>query len=184
MLEKEYKQLISKQTYLNLSNIFEWDNKITQTNYYYMDKDAVLLDNKITVRIREIDNLLKLQIKVPQNINRGLHEKIEYEKVVSDIPNELDNLFVNNCIQKNLSKLELIGKMTTHRNILQYKDDLICLDRSIFLGKTDYEIEVEVNHLMNPNLKLKLKGFNIDFNELTDGKMTRFLKRKYSFINK
>lgn len=176
MIEKELKQLINMSTYDILINRFKWDKKINQTNYYYMDSKKILLKDKITVRIRKIGTELKLQIKVPINITKGFHIKQEFEKQVYEVPKVINDTFISNCIHNEISEVYLLGKLKTERFIVNSGKNLICLDKSFFWGKIDYEIEIEIEEKLSEPLKEILGSLNINFNNKTEGKKSRFLR--------
>ena len=63
---------------------------------------------------------------------------------MSQLPEDIRDIIEN---QFGVSDKELIilGALTTHRLETQFQNELLVLDQSEYLGKTDYELEFEVH---------------------------------------
>ena len=60
-IEKEYKKMISKEEYERMRRE-KWDNVLLQINYYYTN-EMIYREGTTTLRIRQIEDMLALQIK-------------------------------------------------------------------------------------------------------------------------
>lgn len=176
MIEKEYKVLLSEQQYTILCDLLELDDGTIQVNHYYDNDLLELADLGATIRIREKNNALKMQIKIPIEENRGLHIKKEIERQVDKIPStimffalDLDFTLLND----NLSR---IGSLTTLRKTYHFNNDIkIALDKNEYLQKIDYELEIEFKDNLTKEVKDILHAVKISFDEDAHGKYSRFI---------
>ena len=176
MIEKELKKLLDKEQYNLIKSNFALDKEIAQTNHYYTDDNGILSKNHITVRIREIEDIKLLQIKLPISFQNSLSISREIEHKMSEIPNDIDtHLFENLCSIK-LERLKLLGTLTTFRAIYKQDDTELCLDKNIYLGKLDFELEIEYKDEPSPAIISKCNNLGISFNTQSQGKFARFLK--------
>ena len=125
MLETELKCIIDKSTFEKISTAYSWDKIITQTNHYYLSEDNSLKNHGITMRIREIDSVCKLQIKAHKNPGSPLQicEETEF-----DI-NEVVPFFTADETQKYTgikTDAILIGSATTKRHSLMWNRAAYC----------------------------------------------------------
>ena len=138
MRELEKKVLISKDDYQYLIDNFKQENLISgnsmikQTNYYYDTDDLDMNKKGVTCRIRQTNGNYTATIK--EHING------------SELSNETD-MSVNGTLKKNVFTdmgLDLQGKLYTERHII-FEDDRCkaMLDKNEYLGKIDYELEIE-----------------------------------------
>lgn len=175
MLETELKSLLSKKQYEALLTMFDYSREVTQTNSYYISPDNALKAHGITFRIRTIDDVHTVQIKKHINKQGGLQVSEEAEFKINDIPYEFtdEEVYLYTGYKTTAS---LIGDLTTLRMSCMYCDGVeICLDKSTYLGKTDYEIEIEYTSNVPDELIDKLSEIGITFNSPTPGKYSRFL---------
>ena len=130
-IEKEYKILISQEDYENILKYLPLEPK-TQINYYYK------VDNpKTTIRFRQIGKELYFTLK--ERV-KDCHNEYEFKVRRRD--------FEDPKIQELLTKFNItehvyLGSLTTSRATLDMAYGQFCLDKSEYLGKTDYEIEYE-----------------------------------------
>ena len=180
MIEKEYKVLLSYEQYYEIKKKYKWNQSFEQTNYYYNDKDNFIDNNNITVRIREKDDKLYLQVKVPKSINKALaikeEKELEIDKVYDEIPDDIINQLI-----PDVHEVLLTGEMKTYRYTnTEIPGIEICLDKNVYLEITDYELEIEytdeekVKQFLN---QLK-NDLDLSFNNTSIGKRNRFLKRQ------
>lgn len=180
MIEKEYKLLLSEEQYKQIDSYFKWDNEFYQTNYYYNDQDNYIINKKITVRIRERNNLLYLQVKIPQETINSLNIKEEKGIKVHKILNPIPQSLVKELLNKDLQNVRQIGALKTYRKLNNsfLSDVKICLDKNEYLNLIDYELELEFSSEELPtnfqNIFEKL--FNINFLQISVGKNSRFLR--------
>ncbi|MDR1364768.1 MAG: CYTH domain-containing protein [Oscillospiraceae bacterium] len=179
MIEKELKKLISKEKYEELIDFFEISETIDQTNFYYKDNENVLKNNKINVRIREIEGNCMLQVKFPVKDEKGLSISREYEEKIVNTPQSLEGEKLSKILNLKIKDAYLIGKLRTIRSNCQWdKETLICFDKSLYLDTCDYEIEIEFSgDKPNQDLLDVLSSRKISFEHKTKGKRSRFLSR-------
>ena len=135
MCEYEYKWLVSKEVYNKLLNIFEniVPNKTqsTQINYYYDTNKYNFKNQNTTVRVRYKNGILLATVK--KHIVGAESEETSWQ--LNDLPNTLvvDGITTH-----------LLGEMMTLRtNFITDKEIIVSFDQNTYLGKTDYEIELE-----------------------------------------
>lgn len=134
MTEFEKKLTLSEKQYYVFQNIIPDTHKRTiQTNYYFDTPDYHFDHYGLTFRIREKNGKLTATVKEHNCQQEELH--IERSKEVSSLH---DTDFFKN------KKLMLHGSLTTYRDLL-YSDSAlqVFLDRSVYLGTEDYELEIE-----------------------------------------
>ena len=182
VIEKEIKVLLTKEQYNKALKLFHWDQVIDQTNYYYLDPDQTLKNYQVTVRIREKNGQYKLQIKYPsdqeavERFGEALSVRSEYERQVDNIPDLISRDVIKEVTGISASDPLFIGELKTVRhkyNIDQYTE--IFLDKSEYLGITDYEMEIEFVRTVEHSLIEFLKESGIEFNQKAIGKFNRFL---------
>lgn len=173
--EKELKGMISRATYNKLSS-GKWDKEIVQINFYYGNPKTINSD--ITIRVRCLQNHFYLQIKLKNNMYDGVRISREYEQKLSSIPKLIcEDTLRNMCCDYSHGDVDLMGFLVTQRKIKQVKDIEIALDKNMYSGKTDYEIEFEYKSGIEDVNKL------IHYMELTNhlhkgkSKFERFIER-------
>ncbi len=177
MLETELKCIINKETFQKILLYYKWDKVVTQTNHYYRSYNDELKKHGITMRIREIDSKIKLQIKKHTNSDSPLQicEESEFE-----IPAILPYFTEEEVESYTGVKTEafLIGSATTKRYSLMWDNTSeICLDHTIYLDTEDFEIEVEFVKECPKKLLDELKTLGVEFCKNSQGKYSRFIKR-------
>ena len=183
MLETEFKSMLTEEAYKQLESMFEWDEIKEQINSYYSDPSLLLKSNGITLRVRTKDGVNKIQVKVHKNADSPLQICEESEFETDGIPESFSAEEV-----KNMTGVEtpasLLGSLTTLRHSLMYTDGVeICLDKSDYLGTTDYEIEIEYTSEIPDSLKETLSGAGVKFSAPAVGKCTRFMVRLNDIIH-
>lgn len=177
MLETELKCIIDKNTFDKIANSYKWDKTITQTNHYYHSENNALKKHGITMRIREIDSVYKLQIKAHKNPGSPLQicDETEFDTdgVIPFFTAEETKKYTG--VE---SDTRLIGSATTKRHSLMWNEHTeICLDHTTYLGTEDYEIEVEFTGECPQILLDELKELGVEFIEKSVGKYSRFIKK-------
>ena len=134
MFEYEKKIMLTADEYLSIAMlVFKYAPSQTQTNYYFDNDDFSMNEKGITCRIRAKAGKYKATVKNHNvehpdcSIEVDLVEKTEFEP-------QIFNVF----------DLHQQGKLVTDRIVL-YKDSFceMVLDRNVYLGHTDFELEVE-----------------------------------------
>lgn len=178
-LEREFKVMLNKAQYEQINEVLKWEKEFDQTNYYYLDEAKEIDRRGITVRVRDKNEKLRLQVKCPVAAENALHVKQEYEYNIDEVPEKMDNTLLKEICNEDFGELSLIGKLVTFRKESSWNEDIsICLDRNSYLGYEDFELEIEFKDDLDENLKILLKENNITFEKKTFGKCRRFF-RKY-----
>lgn len=175
MLETEIKAMLDKSQYDTIFHMFSYSSSVTQTNSYYIAPSNELKKHGITFRVRTIDGKHTLQIKQHKSKKGALQVSEETEFSLTSVPSDFTAEEVSEYTGIK-TPVTLIGELTTHRLSCFYKDGVeICLDKSTYLGKTDYEIEIEYTSAIPDELLKKLSLCGVNFDLPTQGKYSRFL---------
>lgn len=177
MLETEIKSMLTKEQYETISYMFSYSSSVTQTNSYYIAPSNELKKHGITFRVRTINGKHILQIKQHKNKKGALQVSEETEFSLTAVPSDFsaDEVLEYTGIK---TPVTLIGELTTHRLSCIYTDGVeICLDKSTYLGCTDYEIEIEYTSPIPEELTKKLNFVGVTFDRTASGKYSRFLSR-------
>lgn len=178
MLEKELKCIITKDIYEKIKSEFDWDCTAEQINYYYTDKNGVLRNNRIMVRVRAKDGVFKLQVKLHKNSDSPLQICEETEYDIDGAPMTIPPETTLKATGLDAGELVKMGGSVTLRSSLMWdKDTEICLDKTDYFDITDYEIEIEYKDELKKELLSRLKALGVMFNENSVGKFSRFLNR-------
>lgn len=189
-LEIEFKNMLNKNEYDNL--LAEYQLSVsslkTQTNIYFDTSDFKLKTKKMGLRIRLSDNTTEFTLKVPTSDQHTLLEVTDYlnsytsefslVKQVSLEKSEVAKYLIHEGIQ--LSSLQPIGQLTTTRGEVSLQSNvLLVLDKSFYYGKTDYELEMEVDEAKEGSLIFNnfLKRHHIPV-RYADKKIARMLAYK------
>nr|WP_285801469.1 CYTH domain-containing protein [Exiguobacterium sp. s168] len=183
-MEIEFKNLLSEQEYLSLfTHYASTKQPIWQANDYFDTPDFELRKKGAALRIREKKQGLVLTLKQP-------HEKGLLETHVTLSSTEAEDLFKYGLIHseemnKQLKSFDLqgslehLGRLETERIETVLPEGLLVLDKSRYLGHTDYELEFEVS-----NFEQGQKDFERLLSEhdipkrKTKNKIVRFMERK------
>ena len=178
MTEKEYKCLIDEKAYNRAEKAYLWDSVKNQTNHYYAAQTDCLAENRIPVRIREKDGTYKIQVKRHINKKSALHISDEREFPTDGAPSVIDTEKAYEITGLETGALKKIGALTTLRHSFMWDEYTeICLDKSTYLDRVDYEIEVEYQNEMPERLISELKELGVDFQKPVTGKYSRFVNR-------
>lgn len=178
MLEQEYKCIIDCEMYQRLVEHFKWDSVSEQTNHYYSDKEGVLSQQRIMVRIREKGGTYKIQVKKHHNTDAVAHIADETEFDTTSVMECIDAQKAYEITGVKTEPLYRMGALSTKRHSLKWNDTTeICLDKSTYFDITDYEIEVEYTKEEPIGLLGELEKLGISFTEKGKGKYSRFVTR-------
>ncbi len=175
MTETEIKSIIDETTYKQAIKAFKWDSVKEQTNYYYTDKNGILREKRIMVRVRVVDGIPKIQIKLHKNENSPLQICEENEYETDCVPDVIDSEKAREITGIDTGELYKMGFASTVRNLKYHNGSELCLDKTTYFDKTDYEVEVEYEDKMSADLLMKLTSLGIAFNKKCVGKFSRFL---------
>jgi len=184
-IEIEFKNLLTIDEFTKLKSYFnvKEEDFFSQENHYFDTKDFILKEYKMALRVREKNNQLELTLKQP--LATGLLETNEvitneqFEQLKrGNFPIGQISQILSSYIPQ-LNKIEFFGTLKTFRHELPFKNGLLVLDKSIYLGIEDYELEYEVS-----DEKEGAIHFQALINELgitqkhTHNKVMRFYLRK------
>ncbi len=145
-IELEFKTKISEEQYNALIKEFELENNIfPQTNFYFDTPNLDLFKQNVVLRIRQKGENFKLTKKergVMANEACESHVFLQEEMALDFLKNGFDA----NIIELNY-KVHNVCELTTYRAKTTYKDGILFFDKSEYYGKTDYEIEYEVDSI-------------------------------------
>lgn len=177
MEEKELKVLLTNDQYLRLRNKFESKLIYNQINFYYSDENQIIKKKDITVRVREKEGKVSLQVKIPCGEQGLIHRKNEFQKTIDAIPMTIDGKILSEITALSLPDVSMKGYLITERRITKWgRHTEICLDRNQYLGIVDYELEVEYNDKIPGEIFSVLENERISLVE-TKGKCSRFFEQ-------
>ena len=175
MIEKEYKVLINAKEYNRVLNLFDFEEEYVQINLYYVGRDE---REQATVRVRCKFNKIYLQVKIDVSKEKGIHIKREYEKEIFIIPYMISKDDLNSlCNVDYFEDRFLADTLITVRKNYIYKGNIVSLDRNVYLGITDYELEIEYQDELDNEIIEKLKRENIYNEKNSKGKFERFMEK-------
>lgn len=142
----EFKSLLTQEEYERLTQRFEGSQTDIQTNHYFDTPRFSLKALDTSLRVKERDSFeLLMKRKKGYTIN-------EYSLMITkDQLEEIRNTGVVEFPEFQAELLSLIGdqklvnflSLSTHRTILPYKNGILFIDKSEYLGVVDYELEYE-----------------------------------------
>lgn len=176
MKETELKSIIDEETYKKVKRAFNWTSVKEQENHYYTDRNGVLRKNRIMVRIRVIDGVSKIQVKLHKNSGSPLQICEETEYDIEGIPETLSADTAKEITGMDVGELYLMGCAVTKRRTLKRDTSELCLDKTTYFDKTDYEVELEYVDKMSADILIKLMPLGVAFNKQCIGKFSRFLE--------
>lgn len=175
MTETEIKSIIDENTYKKVLKAFEWDSVKEQENNYYTDKEGILREKRIMVRVRVVDGISKIQVKLHKNDNSPLQICEENEYEVEGVPEIIDANTTKQITGLDAGELYRMGAATTKRHRFKHNGSELCLDKTTYFDKVDYEVEVEYEEKMSADILMKLTALGVAFNKRCVGKFSRFL---------
>lgn len=175
MLEKEIKIMLTEEEYSRLMTIFAPAKTVTQVNHYYYSKACS--EQRISVRVREVEGRALLQIKLPVSDCGTLAVREEIERGLDCVPDEISGEQLMQLCRIDDTAVKL-GSLATQR-ALSYEFDGVelCLDKNEYLGCVDHELEAEYTGDYPEAVIERLKAEGIDTNKPAKGKYSRFLER-------
>lgn len=148
-IEIEYKTLLTKHDYETLlQTIFHKVAPIIQVNYYFETEDFRLKKFHSALRIREKNGAYTLTLKEPHPDGiLETHDDLSKEELQQWLKGEAIS---KPNISRQLAAIGInendfiyFGALETSRYSLKQNDILYVLDKSIYNGVTDYELEIE-----------------------------------------
>ena len=175
MRETEIKSIIDEKTYEKAKNAFKWDRVREQENHYYTDRNGVVREHRVMVRVRVVEGTAKLQVKLHKNADSPLQICEETEFWIEEVPEIIDAVTAKEITGMDVGELFRMGSAVTLRHSLTRNSSELCLDKTTYFDKTDYEVELEYTEKMSADLLMKLTSLGIIFNKSSVGKFSRFL---------
>ena len=175
--EIEFKTLITEQTYNDLLKEFELDNNVfAQTNFYFDTPDLKLLGEKTVLRIRKKGTSYKLTKKTRAEVGADEAHILLSETKANEYLKDGFNASIIGLPYNVVYQAEL----TTYRASTPYKNGTLFLDKSVYYGKVDYEIEYEVDDDKEGLVDFKdfLAKYNITYKESIRKSKRAFDNRK------
>lgn len=142
--EVQFKTLLTKEEYDRLTEIFKGNRTDFQTNHYFDTKRFSLKALDSSLRVRERDSLeltlkrkkgykiLEITVPIDQETFQGMKETGTLPE--GEIKEEVLPLIGDQKLVNFLS-------LSTLRMYLPYKNGVLFIDKSDYLGVTDYELE-------------------------------------------
>lgn len=143
-IEIEFKTPLSKEQYLSLIEQFQLENNIfKQTNFYFDTDDLFFRNNKIVLRIRKKGSHF-FKVTMKSHSDQGAYEQhvLLDEDQAQDM---IQNGFDVNAFFDYEKKVAIIGQLDNYRVSTPYKEGELFFDKIVFYGKTEYEVEYEVD---------------------------------------
>lgn len=150
-LEIEFKNILAEADYQTLQDLYFQNIKpVVQKNYYIDTKALDLRENRMLLRVREKNGGQVMTLKVPTD--RGVlefHGEVDVDVTegaeisAGVIPSIIIEEFRSRNIE--VDNVYVYGVLETKRQETDYKNGLLVLDHSNYLGQEDFELEFEVS---------------------------------------
>ena len=132
-IEIEYKTLLTKEEFNRIKDYLQQVEPIVQTNYYFDTINFELKTHKMSLRIRTFTHSAELTLKVPKKIgNLEYNHQLSLTEAQEIIKSkQLPNIEIKQFLIRagiNLSKLTVLGNLTTTRREINTKIGLMALD--------------------------------------------------------
>lgn len=185
--ETEYKFLVDKETFYQILNMVkeryteaDYREKV-QINYYYDTDDHYLLTNHTTLRIRQTEEGLRLEMKEAQQLTGNDFS------TCTETAEKIDSLKNDITLEKGKYAwipFTLQGDLVTHRTSIKPSDALsIDFDVNFYLGKCDYEIEMEFRDTAEKGTKVLVDKLGLlKYKNTVGGKARRFFAFKSEIL--
>ncbi|HAN21173.1 MAG TPA: hypothetical protein DCP51_05795 [Clostridiales bacterium] len=176
MKEFERKQIVTKEKYIELhDNLKNFNSKqVLQINYYYDNDELYLYNNNQTLRVRQIEDKLKLEYKYNKSDFNNLRICDEFTTYLISLPNVLKNPIKI----EDMNTYKNIGVLITERTNYKLNDFIVSLDKNLYLGIIDYEIEIESNNLFDEhNIHDIINELGLSFKQQSVSKYIRFINQ-------
>jgi len=174
----EFKFLVTKEKFYEIKNLLSEkyaDKESTdrvQINYYYDNDEGYLLENHTTVRVRQIEDRLTLEVKEAQHDYNDYTTSNEYAQSIDS----LSGYITLNQGRHAWIPFTLQGSLITRRFSLKPSDSLsIDFDINQYFGRCDYEIEMEFEESALKATMSLIESLNLmPFKNMVGGKARRF----------
>lgn len=170
-LETEFKFMLTKEEFEALVvQCDAWFSKRTryiQINHYYDTENQTYVKQGVTIRVRQKEDRLKLQIKKHRTTGDAFHVSDEYEKPISALPVRFPHPDTGELLIHR-------GSLITERRAYSFgHTGTVCLDCNLYLGVHDYEVELEVQEEDRPEALEWIRRWQLK-TPSKNGKASRF----------
>ena len=177
--ELEYKLMLTKKQFQNITLTYHANHDYTQTNYYFTH--PYLQKHHYMLRVRHKENTYEMTLKTPhQNYQKEYNLMIsldDFNKLKNHQP--LDNEIIQ-ILKPHLDPTTLNQQfsLTTHRYDYILEHGILSLDHNTYCNQEDYELEFEVNDPIKGYKQFKdiLQTFQLTYQKNNDSKIVRALK--------
>lgn len=144
-IERELKSAINQNDYDKLIDKYHLNDQLfEQINYYFDDDKKTLSKNKTVLRIRQKNEQYKLTLKSKYQDFGNLEQSI----ILTN--DQAKDCLINGFNLKSFGydfdiDVENIAILKTIRTSFVYQEGKIFIDKNIYYGNIDYEIEYEIN---------------------------------------
>jgi uncharacterized protein YjbK len=197
-MEIEYKSLLTISAFKDCLNYFSHvatpQVPYLQTNYYFDSSDFVLHKSKITLRLRSKFNQWELTAKIPNGKGNLFSKNLEINLSISEndakymidngiiVEHPLIQSFIHSIDIPLINNFVFIESLETLRHDFTFYNDTVSLDKNIYNGIIDYELEWETtNHNF---VQLELKRLKIKVNNAKGKKSRSFKSLKNNLLVK
>ena len=174
--ENEKKIILTEEEYLNINSKFEKIEEKNQINYYFDTQNYGLANNDETLRVRQSDCGLKLEYKFNKKYSSMIRECQEYSFSIKELPSEISSHIITPFYDRDKTKFFLQGQLVTYRKKFQLDRTEICLDSNYYLGKKDFELEIECEEPEEIEKVIEILGCSCSSRVI--GKYKCFLRQK------
>ncbi|MCD1258641.1 CYTH domain-containing protein [Paenibacillus athensensis] len=189
MLEREIKQLLTEQEYAAIISSDVWSGlgkkQLLQINYYYDTPNFELFRHDITLRVRQKEGRLNLEMKYSVADKTTYKIKQELSRPLDALPATIDTAayFPEAPVAVQAA---LIQPLVTERTSIRFSDGVaVDVDKNSYLGRLDYELEIEFSEDAYDEAYRLYKHFFADRESRTgDGKKGRFFEAYLQFMDK
>jgi uncharacterized protein YjbK len=184
-IEIEAKILVKEHEFNVLKSLLNIDEKlkVVQTNHYIDDPLGSLRKYGFALRIRELNQTFTLTLKSP--MAEGTLEKNQSLTEQAYTTYKKGKVFPSGLIKDFLemfgfdtTKLHIITHLTTERYETTFEGRHVCLDKNLYHGIIDFEIESEESSLKHAaeTLQLLCEKANIEYKANHVSKYARAIK--------
>ena len=170
-LEIEFKTMLTKEEHDRLLQFFADISPISQTNHYIDSDQQSIRHAHMAFRARTFNHReAELTLKIPQEVGAlELNQNLKPEETENILQNNIfpTGEILETLFQKEIpiQDLKILGSLETIRYEKEDEIGLLALDESHYFGKTDFELEVEVEDFEKgkENFLNFLKQHSIDY---------------------
>lgn len=184
-IEIEFKQLLDEDTYNKMAAYYQSSPPFRQVNHYFETEARLLKTYGAALRVREKSGKFMLTLKEPyqegllethQEIGESAFQALKNKGLLPQ--GETTDQLIQLCGQ--MPALEYLGSLETERIEVQLSAGLLVLDRSDYVGRTDFELEFECSESASGRdfFHSLLEEWSLTWNE-PENKIVRFYRAAF-----